>query len=472
MSKAEQYRAEAERARQMGRDAQKDADELVLNKPDASESDQKAAEEKYDAMRAAFTKANEWDERATAADKADAADRLLTAQRERNRLPLTEPASATSGSTLNDAPTVMELVSRSRAFESGNIDLAAKRWPVENLFLLAVRDRCHDGRIMTAEQREAWADYERTAEQATFELALTPTQQVKTDAAGGVLVPEYLDRMIRDKMVYEGPLADDSLISVLRTNSTGVMKLPVNDDIETKLPARLEEATDATIQETAFSEVTLTPENFAIQMVLTDQILLGDVISIEPYLARKVGENFGRRQNAFFTSGTGTNQPKGVTRVAAGRKVSVAANTGVTETDVQNLKKLLDFAYHLRPSTRVMAHQGTIFDLMILRDSTGGNLVFQRTPDGLGVLLGGNGPVMANNRLNERTAGSSNTEFEATDQIMVMADLSDYTKVQVGALRFERERMLRSYQWLVGWNTYLDATPVVENAYAVLTGKT
>lgn len=467
MNRAETYLAEAERCRQAGNDAFTQADDLVVGKTEVSDDDQSKADDLYSQAEQAFTKAKDWERRSKLAEAADEAERFAEGQRRRNRLPQ-ERAADVGGSRLNDAPTALELAERSQALtlrfagQHHDEDAAFRRWPVESLFVLALRERCTGGEIMTAEQREAWAGYSKTSREARY--ALAPTQKADTDNVGGVLVPEYLDSMIRDAAKFEGPLADDSRISVIMQGSTGVQKIPratdVNDD--DKQPERLAEAADATIKSFGFDEVTLTPENFAVMIVLTDQILMADVISVEPYLARKVGELFGRRQNRFFTSGTGNQQPKGVTQIGAGRHVTTAAKGVVAEADVINLLKRLDAAYHGRPSTFCMMHQNAIFDLMKLRDN--GELVFPRTPNGMNVVLPGGNPLVANNRLSVPDGGNS----AAGDVFMVIGDFSDYTKVQVGGLMTERERYLRSYQWLVGFNTYLDASPIIEDAYALL----
>ena len=462
MTTAEKYRAEAERARQMGRDAQKNGDALLIGKPNVSPEDQKAGDEHYVAMRKAFKRAIEWDERAVAEEQEVAREHMFRAQQERNRLPMREPASKTDGKLLNEVPTAVELMARQLAVVQEPLsDMATKRWPVENLLALAIREQFKPG-VMSADQRKAWADYQLVAREARVRLALTPTQKADTDSLGGVLVPDYFDRMIRDEATYEGPLADDTLISTLTVNGPGTMNIPVNENIQTVDPRQVDEGTDVPIQDTDWTQVELVTRAFDVQMVLTDQILQADVISIEPYLARKVGENFGRKQNAFFTAGTGAanKQPKGILSVASGRRVDSTQKTTVTEDDVNKLRKKLSTGVHRKRGTRFMTTQAVLFDMMVARESAGGNLIWQRTPDGLGITMTASGAALANDNLPAPTANAVG--------IAVLANLSDYTKLAVGGLYFERQRELRSKQWVLHWGTYLDGSPIIESDYAIL----
>ena len=481
MTRAEQYRQEAERALQAGTDAQNDADALVLGKSEVSAEDQQRADEKYEAMSAAFKSARDWELRAQEAEKADLHASFRQGQADRNLLPPTEPAvSGVRNLDLEDQPTGMELLQRQFANQTPELqrrfsDVAHRRWPVEGLWVMALAESMKargpdQERIrMTDKQRKAFATYQRNAHDARMAAwAITPTQKADTDNLGGVLVPEYLDRMIRTEAKYEGPFADDALITTLMMGSTGLMKLPRNTSIndDAQLPGYVAEATDVTPITTEFDELTLQPDNFAVQYAISDQLMLSDVISIEAFLARKVGENFGRRQNAYFTSGNGTNQPTGVTTVAkATRQVDVGTSGQIDRDDVYSLAQKLDAGYHMRPSTRWMVHFNTMLELMKLTEN--GERLFDRIDGGRNVVLPGGGPggVLWNNRLYPYTATTA-------DQIVaVLGDYREYVKVQVGGLRFETARGakgLESFQTLLSWNTFLDGKPAWDSAFAKL----
>ena len=468
MTRAEQYRAEAERVRQAYQDQMSAGDALVLGKDTVSEADQATADEHYGNAKLAHAKVDEWLSKAKMAEADDERGRFFDAQREVNALPKVEAASGVQRtSDLNDIPTVAQLTERKvqlALMQDGqphDAAIAHKRWPVEGLFARAIRGRMRESnelRFMDADQQKAWTEYQAAAHRAEF--ALTPTQKADTDGLGGVLVPEYLTSQIHAASQPEGPFASDALVSVIPTGSIGAVKIPRFTDINTKNPKRIAEATDVTPDVAATDEVTLNPENFAIQMVLTDQLMQADVLGIEAFLVRRIGQNFGRNQNALFTNGTGTNQPKGITNIAAGRKASTAARATISETDVIGMLKLVSDSNILgRATTRAMAHQSTIFDLMTLRD--GGNLVFPRSADGLRVMLPGGVEVIQNNAMSE---GAATTGLNR----IAVGDVADYTVARVGGLRFERERNLASFQWLVSWNTFMDGSPVIETNWAIL----
>ena len=472
MTRAEKYRAEAERVRQAYQDHLSKGDELLVGKDTVTEAVQAEADEHYANAKVAHAKVDEWLNRAKLADADDERGRMLDASRERNALPQVEAAAGVEReSDLNIAPTPKQLFSRRvqlglmASGEAYDKHVALERWPVEGLFPKAIHGVFQYGdatRKMTAAEAKAWKDYQAMANIVDrAEFAITPTQKSDDDALGGVLVPDYLDAQIRAAAQPQGALADDRLITVIVQGSNGTRKLPRFTDINQRNPVRIVEAADVSPEAAATDEVQLDPENFAIQMALPDQMLFSDVLNIEDFLSRRIGMNFGRQQNAFFTNGTGVNQPKGVTRIASGRHTATANQTALALADITGLLKAgADNGFHGRDTTYAMAHQSTIFDLLELRDN--GQLVFTRTPDQLNVVLANGARVLQNNALS--VVGASTTGLD----IMVVGDLADYTKVQVAGFRFERQRELQSYQWRIAWNTYYDGSPVVEENWNLL----
>ena len=477
MNRVDQYRDERHRAVVAAKTALESGDALLLGKTEVDEETQARADEFYAQAAKARESIAQWDERIQLAQATERAEELVAERAERNKLPKHERGADPEGSKLNDIPTVVELAQRNHAVRSRsaglphNADLACKRFEVERLYQTRMREVClskpgNEVRLLTEEQREAWETYQGRVRQARtpVELALMPTQKADTDNLGGVLVPEYFEREIHDVAKFIGPLADDSVISVIPTSGMGTVHVPTNTDINDKLPTYTAEAADVGIQTTAWDEVDLTPRNFAVQMVVTDQVLMADHVDMESYLVRKLGINFGRRQNEYFTSGDGANKPKGVTQVKAGQHVQNAAKGTITEADLVGYLKKLDADYRNMPTSFTMFHDDTILDMMVHR--TNDVHTFQRTPDGQNIMLPKMPRVRPNNALTALNTGNATNAFLA-----IGGDFSEYAKVRVGGMRFERQREVRAFQWVLSFNTYMDAGPIIDEAFAVLKSK-
>ena len=430
----------------------------VLSQDTVTKEEQTLADSKFDEAQAIMMRVDSLEVIAHEEEQANRRVEFAEAQRARNNLPENEPVTSfVSVSDFNDAPTAVELRQRSVALEEAPLsDVALKRWPVENLFTQVLRGYLNSGTLysLSEDTRRAWSDYQKVSLEA-----MGFTQKASDDALGGVLVPDYLERNIVDEAKFSGPLADDSLITVLRRGSVGETRIPRNTNINTIVPGYVAEEANVTAQDPAWSEATLNPRNFAVQIMLTDQIMQPDVIGIEAYLTRKVGENFGREQNRLFTVGTGTNQPMGVGSIStASRVTETAAASAILFSEITAALKKLDAAYQSRPTTRCMVHYSTYIDM--INELEGGTHRYRMLPNGNLVLATGI-TIVPNNDLS--AAGGAGGSPAA-----VIADLADYTKVQVGGLRFERERKLENFTWLSSWNTFMDAKPIEEAAYSVL----
>lgn len=472
MTTGEKYRAEAQRLQAQARTHMEDADGLVVGVDDVPEDVQKRAQESYDTAKKLFERAEFYVARAKDADTRDVDQRTADAERGRNGWQeRSQGGGMPRTSDLNEMPTVAQLQERSQHLslrlrgESYDEDVANRTWPAEGLYAMVVRSKVPSmagkGFSLDADQVKAWDEYVGIATRA-----LTPTASTDVQGKGQELVPENMANRIFAAAKMYGGFADLMGISQFTQQSPGNFKVPTESDVEDWSPSRTAQGGDVTISEVDTGAVDIPLNNFAIQTVVTDQVLMSDNVSLEAFLVSRMGRVFGRRINALITSGTGTNQPKGVTTVANTRKTRLAANTAITAADVRNLLKSVDGNYHGNPTSRVHAHFNVLLDLAALREN--GQRVFERSPTGLDIILDGGTPVIANNALAATAPGGSGK----TDvNILVFADHMEYVVVRDGPMRFERARELRAFQWLLSWNMYLGGAPAVEEAFGVLTGR-
>ena len=455
MTRAEQYRANAEAARQEGFDAQKEADKLNEIE-DRTEEQTALMDEQYAVMQRAFGSHREWLDRAASVENTERAERLFEAQREVN--PNRERATGAEGpraDRLNEAPTAIQLAERSRhlrLMETGrdhNVELAARRWPVEDLFVLQLRSRVMDADQMTPEQRQAWGEYVALNHEVRLSV------NTKTVAGGQDLVPEYLERTIGVEEKIGGPLADDARITSLMRGSRGTTVVPKNTNITTVEPGYVEEAPAADVppEDTIFGKDELNPRNFAVQMELTDDVLMPDVVDVESFLARELGLNFGRLQNKHFTVGTGVNQPKGVTQVVAGQKIVGNAGTKakLVASDIDSALALVadNNVLNMRGPAGAICMVNEQYRLKMFSERDAGQLMFPRSADGTMLFTTQGVPIESNNALDAPGA---------TKTVCVVGCMRDYIKSAVGGMMFERDRKLGRFMWLFSWNKYYDGT--------------
>ena len=468
MTRGERYRSEAQRLDRAGAQKMDEADGLTVGVEAVPDDVQQKADGLYKEAEALFERSQFYKTRAAEAEARDADERTAGAERERSKW--RERATGNGNprtSDLNDMPTVEQLRERSRHLalrlrgEHHDADVANRTYPVEGLYAKVIRSKVPgltDPDPMTPEERSAYSDYAKLAERA-----LAPTQSSAVAGKGAELVPENMANRIFAASKLYGGFADLLGVSQFVQQSPGTFKVPTSTDVTTLFPSRTAEAADVALSDTDTGEVEVPINNFAIQLVLTDQLLMSDVVSLESFLVSRMGQQFGGRINQYVTSGTGVNQPKGVTAIAAGRKVAIGTDGSLDEDDIFSLLKHLDGSYHGRPTTFAHAHFNTILDISKMRDN--GQLVFPRTPDGLTTVLPGGTRLVANNQLVVDAAGNT-----AASNVMLIGDHMEYALVTDGPMRFERARELRSYQWLLSWNQFLGGSPVIEDAWAVLRG--
>ncbi len=113
---------------------------------------------------------------------------------------------------------------------------------------------------------------------------------------------------------------------------------------------------------------------------------------IDTWLADALAERIGRIQNSYFTTGSGTNQPKGcVTASTLGK--TCAATNAVTYVELLDFLHSLDIAY--RGNAKLMFHDTTLLALKKLVDDNnrplwdGGNvaLATPATINGVGYVI-------------------------------------------------------------------------------------
>ena len=318
--------------------------------------------------------------------------------------------------------------------------LASEMFPVERLFQRRLLEIVRPGSA-TAEETREWDEYVGVARRAWSDPQGTGTN------VGGEFVPEYFDDQIRAASAFEGRMADDTGMSVFRNATIGTVNIPTVTDATSKTAAHQVEGADGTTQRLATAETKLNPDKDSVIVPINTELLLGDYVGFESWLTQQVGTWFGRSLNLGRTSGSGTNEPTGIVSGAAG--ITTAANTGVTETDVNKFVGALDISYWFRPTSHWQMHANTELALISLRSS--GQRVFDLAPDRRLILPRIGTGYSFNNRLSEIAAGAT---------VMVAGDMSYYGVAYGGMMRVERDYSVLSDQVLLGWFLHHDGKPI------------
>jgi len=177
------------------------------------------------------------------------------------------------------------------------------------------------------------------------------------------------------------------------------------------------------------SFITLGAYKYSFLVQLSTELIEDSGVDILGFLATEVGNELGYRVNAALTTGTGTNQPKGIVAASA---AGVTGGTGVTGAFTAD--NLISLVYSVDTAGRRLAgsgfqmNSGSIAKMRSLKD-TAGNYVFSPAlnADAQDLLLGY--PVFENPAM--AATGTANKS-------VIFGHLPSYYVRQVGGIRLDR----------------------------------
>ncbi len=129
----------------------------------------------------------------------------------------------------------------------------------------------------------------------------------------------------------------------------------------------------ASSQDAAFNFVGLPVYKFSSKVVTVPMELLQDSqLNIDAIVIALLGERLARVQNTFFTTGTGTAQPRGiVTAAGAGKTGTTGQTTTVTYDDLVDLEHSVDPAYRNAPGVGFMMNDASLKVIRKIKDTEG-----------------------------------------------------------------------------------------------------
>lgn len=213
-----------------------------------------------------------------------------------------------------------------------------------------------------------WArggDKELTAEDwATIRNTMSTT----TSSEGGYTVPTQVATSVLDVLKAYGGMREAS--TIIQTADGQAINYPTSDGTS-EVGELLAENTTATAADPTFGVVSLQPYKFSSKVVAIPFELLQDsAVDLVAFISKRLGDRLGRVQNTYFTTGTGTGQPKGAVTAAASGKVGTTGQTAtVIFDDLIDLVHSVDPAYRVGSNVRFMMNDATLKVIRKLKDS-------------------------------------------------------------------------------------------------------
>lgn len=194
------------------------------------------------------------------------------------------------------------------------------------------------------------------------------TMSTTTATEGGHTVPTEVSGSVMETLKAFGGVRE--VATVISTTSGAPINFPTSDGTSEIGEIVAENAT-ATDLDPSFGVVTLQPYKFSSKVVAIPYELLQDsTVDIVGFVSARLGTRLARAQNIFFTTGTGTAQPKGVVTAAAAGIVGAAGQTtSVTFENLVDLFHTVDPAYRESSGVAFMMNDACLRVIRKLKDS-------------------------------------------------------------------------------------------------------
>lgn len=208
------------------------------------------------------------------------------------------------------------------------------------------------------------------------------TMSTTTGSQGGYAVVSDVAKMLIDSLAASGGMREASQIIV--TAEGNPLSFPTTDGTA-ETGELIAENTTATAADPTFGTVALNAYKFSSKIVAAPFELLQDSqIDIEAFIMSRLATRIGRATNTYFTTGSGSSQPRGVVTGASSGKVGATGQTTtVIFDDLIDLVHSVDPAYRAASTVRFMMNDASLKVIRKLKDGQS-RPVFLPGYDGLG----------------------------------------------------------------------------------------
>lgn len=221
----------------------------------------------------------------------------------------------------------------------------------------------------------AWAQGDNPRGFKGNDLELKGAWQGQTDNEGGYAVPDdFYNRIVEQRQ--ELSFVRKAPVTRLVTNHDRIL-IPTEATAGTKLVVTAEEAA-YNENEPVFGQVALTIHKFTKMVKVSEEMLDGDAVGLEAYIASVVARASAAAENYYCSIGTGTGMPQGIVAGATASGITTAAATAITAAELISAMGTVESPYHNSSSGFLMKGATKFY----LQGLTGNNFQFINTPAG------------------------------------------------------------------------------------------
>jgi len=184
-------------------------------------------------------------------------------------------------------------------------------------------------------------------------------QLTTTGAAGGFLVPEGFSGVLDVATEFTGQV--ERVAKKLDTASGNPLDYPTINDTGNDAAIK-GEGVATTATDMTFGNVTFNSYNYTSLVRVSKQLIDDAGFNLDSFLVEALGERVARATNIDFTTGNGTDKPKGIVDESL-QGAEVATSGALVANDVLNLIHSIDPSYRNKSSFGLMC-SGTIMALL------------------------------------------------------------------------------------------------------------
>lgn len=238
------------------------------------------------------------------------------------------------------------------------------------------------------------------------------TMSTTTGSQGGYTVQSDVASVLFDALKGYGGVR--SVATILQTDMGNTLSFPTSDGTA-ETGELIAQNTTATAADPTFGTVALDVYKFSSKIIAIPFELLQDSnIDIEAFVNTRIADRLGRITNTYFTTGSGSSQPKGVvTAAGAGKTGASGQTTTVIYDDLIDLIYSVDYAYRALGRCKFMMNDASVAIIRKIKDDAGRPL-FMPDDTGLadapvGTIMGY--PVVINNDIEVMAASAKSILF-------------------------------------------------------------
>lgn len=242
-----------------------------------------------------------------------------------------------------------------------------------------------DKKTPAAQLYAKWLRHGDNALSAEDWAEIRNTMSTTTGSEGGYSVQSDIAKTLIESLKAFGGMREEATVIVTETGNP--LSFPTTDGTA-ETGELIAENTTATAADPTFGTVALTAYKFSSKIVAIPFELLQDSqVDIEAFVNARLVERLGRATNTYFTTGTGSSQPRGVVTGASSGKVGT---TGQTTTVI--FDDLVDLVHSVDPAYRkarccFMMNDASLKIVRKLKDSQN-RPIFLPGYEGLGAKMG------------------------------------------------------------------------------------